>query len=66
LEEKINEDGYTSEYQNGANQFGTKQSEEVKTHLAMTKNLATVLKTLADLAPEKKGAKSRLDELREA
>ncbi|EQB20024.1 hypothetical protein UNSWDHB_2610 [Dehalobacter sp. UNSWDHB] len=65
LEAIINEQGYTSEYQNGANQFGTKQSEEVKTHIAMTKNLAAVLKTLADIAPPVKKKESRLQALRD-
>lgn len=32
LQEIINEEGYTVEYQNGANQSGTKQSDAVKTH----------------------------------
>lgn len=40
LQEIINEEGYTVEYQNGANQSGTKQSDAVKTHIAMTKNHA--------------------------
>lgn len=65
IEAVINEQGYTVEYQNGANQFGTKQSDEVKTHLAMTKNLATVLKTLADIAPPEKKKDSRLQALRD-
>lgn len=65
LEAIINEQGYTVEYQNGANQSGTKQSDEVKTHIAMTKNLSTVLKTLADIAPPVKKKESRLQALRE-
>lgn len=65
LEAIINEQGYTVEYQNGANQFGTKQSDEVKTHIAMVKNLATVLKTLADIAPPERKKESRLQALRD-
>ncbi len=65
LEAIINKDGYTSEYQNGEHQKGTKQSDEVKTHIAMSKNLATAIKTLADIAPAKKGEKSRLQQLRD-
>lgn len=65
LEAIINEEGYTVEYQNGANQSGTKQSDEVKTYIAMTKNLATVIKTLADIAPPVKKKESRLQALRE-
>lgn len=37
LQEIINEEGYIVEYQNGENQKGTKQSDAVKTHIAMTK-----------------------------
>ena len=44
LQEIINEEGYTVEYQNGANQSGTKQSDAVKTHIAMTKNHAAIIK----------------------
>lgn len=65
LEEIINENGYTVEYQNGANQSGTKQSDEVKTHLAMTKNLTTAISKLAELAPAEKKKKSRLQALRD-
>ncbi len=63
LEKTINEEGYTSEYQNGENQFGTKQSDEVKTLIAMQKNLTTAVKTLADIAPPTKPKKNRLQEL---
>jgi len=64
LQEEINEKGITEEYQNGANQWGTKQSEAVKTHIAMTRNHVSVMKTLADLAPPAPKGKSKLDELR--
>ena len=64
LEEIINEQGYTDTYQNGENQYGTKQSEAVKTHLAMTKNLSTVVKQLTDLVPPERKKASRLQILR--
>jgi len=60
LEETINENGFVSEYKNGENQFGTKQSDEVKTLIAMQKNLCTAIKTLADIAPPTKKKDSRL------
>jgi O6-methylguanine-DNA--protein-cysteine methyltransferase len=60
LQAEINEKGYTDEYKNGANQYGTKQSEAVKTHIAMTRNHAAILKTLADLAPPKPKPQSKL------
>ena len=46
LQEIINEEGYTVEYQNGANQSGTKQSDAVKTHIAMTKEKMIYMKPL--------------------
>ena len=65
LEEIINEEGYTVEYQNGANQSGTKQSDAVKTHIAMTKNHAAIIKQLCDLVPPEKKKESRLQALRD-
>ena len=64
LQEDINKKGYTEEYQNGANQWGTKQSEAVKTHIAMTRNHATIIKTLADLAPPAPKGESKLAALK--
>lgn len=65
LEEEINANGYISEYKNGEKQFGEKQSDAVKTHLAMTKNLAVVIKQLAELVPPEKKKNSRLQALRD-
>ena len=65
LQEIINEEGYVDEYQNGANQSGRKQSEAVKTHIAMTKNHAVIMKQLADLTPPVREKKSALQELRD-
>lgn len=65
LEEEINTNGYIAEYKNGENQFGEKQSDAVKTHLAMTKNLAVVIKQLAELVPPEKKKNSRLQALRD-
>lgn len=65
LQEIINAEGYTDEYQNGKNQSGTKQSEAVKIHLSMTKNHAAVIKQLADLAPPVKRKNSALQALRD-
>jgi len=65
LQERINEEGYTEEYKNGPNQFGRKQSEAVKTHIAMTKNYAAIMKALADLAPPARKKKSALQSLRD-
>ena len=51
LQEIINRDGYTHEYQNGANQKGIKQTAEMKTHIDMTRNYTTIMKQLVDLCP---------------
>lgn len=64
LQEKINAEGCTCEYQNGANQYGTKKSPEVEIHLAMTKNYTAVIKQLVDLVPPEKKKNSKLEALR--
>lgn len=65
LQDIINAEGYIVEYQNGANQSGTKQSDAVKTHIAMTKNHASIIKQLCDLVPPEKKKESRLQALRD-
>lgn len=65
LQEEINREGYVVEYQNGANQSGTKQSDAVKTHIAMTKNHAAIIRQLCELVPPEEKAKSRLAALRD-
>ena len=64
LQEKINQDGYTQEYQNGANQSGVKKSSEVEMHIAMTRNQTTVIKQLVDLCPLEVRKDSKLAALR--
>lgn len=64
LQDTINAEGCTCEYQNGENQFGTKKSPEVEIHLAMTKNYTAVIKQLVDLVPPEKKKNSRLEALR--
>lgn len=63
LQAVINENGFVVEYKNGENQYGTKQSDEAKTLIALQKNLAAAVKTLADIAPPTKEKKGRLQEL---
>ena len=53
------------EYQNGENQKGTKQRDAVKTHIAMTKNHAAIIKQLTDLVPPEKKKESKLQALRD-
>ena len=52
LQAKLEKDGWTSEYQNGQNQWGTKKSPEV-------------IKQLTELVPAAKRKTSRLAALRE-
>ena len=60
LEEIINNEGYTHEYQNGKDQKGIKQTVEVKAHIEMTRNLTTIIKQLSDLAPQEKRKDGKL------
>ena len=66
LQKDITAKGITETYQNGANQSGTKQSEAVKTHIAMTRNHAAIMKTLADLTPAARAKKTTLQKLMES
>ena len=51
LQEIINRDGTVERYQNGANQFGIKQSAAVQSYNALVKNYAAVIKTLSGIIP---------------
>ena len=52
--------GYVSEYQNGANQWGTKKSPEVEVYLSMTKNYVMIVKQLLDIVPDEDKAEDEL------
>lgn len=52
LQEIINVKGYTEEYQNGDNQFGTKKSSEVDIYNTMVKNFNATMKQLIDMLPD--------------
>lgn len=54
LQETIEQEGWTSEYKNGENQYGTKKSPEAETYIALSKNYAAVIKQLVDLVPAAK------------
>ena len=60
LQNIINEEGYTQEYQNGANQKGIKQTAELRSHIDMTRNLSGIMKQLVDLAPAEKRVDGKL------
>lgn len=65
LQETIEQEGWTSEYKNGENQYGTKKSPEAETYIALSKNYAAVIKQLTELAPAAKRKESRLAALRD-
>ena len=53
LQQAINEKGVVEEYRNGANQFGIKESSEVKIYNTMIKNhTATVIGNASDVKEE--------------
>jgi hypothetical protein len=52
LEAEINRDGCTSEYQNGENQWGTKQSPAVQSYSSLMQRYLAAMKQLIDLLPE--------------
>ena len=64
LQETIEQEGWTSEYKNGENQYGTKKSPEAETYIALSKNYAAVIKQLTELVPAAKRKASRLAALR--
>lgn len=51
LQEIIATEGVTDTYQNGANQYGTKQSATLQSYNSLIKNYASVIKTLSQLLP---------------
>lgn len=65
LQAGINADGATDEYQNGANQYGVKQSATLQAYNSLIKNYANVIKTLAQLLPPEK-KKPALDSIQAA
>lgn len=65
LQETIEQDGWTSEYKNGENQYGTKKSPEAETYIALSKNYAAVIKQLTELVPATKRKSSKLAALRD-
>lgn len=65
LQDEINENGFICEYKNGANQYGTKQSPEVATYIAMSRDHTTIIAKLVELAPPAARAKSKLAALRD-
>ena len=65
LQDQIEQEGWTSEYKNGENQYGTKKSPEAETYLALSKNYAAIIKQLTELVPAQKRKASKLAALRD-
>lgn len=63
LEIELAENGWTEEYQNGKEQSGVKRSASADVHIALTKNLSSVMKQLLDIVPPAKRKNSKLAEL---
>lgn len=67
LQEEINANGFTEEYQNGANQFGKKKSVAAEMYTSLTKNYTAIIKQLTDLVPAQQQKQvSKLAMLRQA
>lgn len=67
LQETIARDGPVDHYQNGANQFGMKQSAALQGYVVLQKTYLATIKSLADhLPPEKKAALDPMAEARAA
>ena len=64
LQQTINQNGVSEEYKNGANQWGRKQSPETEVYISLTRNLNTIIKQLADLAPPAAEKNSKIAEIR--
>lgn len=62
LEESIDIEGTTIEYNNGGGQSGIKDNPDVKTLIQYTRNITTITKQLVDLVPPA-NKKSKLEEL---
>ena len=52
LREKIARNGTSSEYKNGENQYGTKQSPDTQTYLQMSQKQTQAMKILVDCLPK--------------
>ncbi|GLC32911.1 hypothetical protein [Clostridium omnivorum] len=61
LQDYLNKNGLTCEYQNGENQFGVKKSPEVEIYNTMIKNFVSTMKSLTDLLPKEIAAKIKDD-----
>ena len=52
LQSYLIKNGWTVDYQNGENQFGTKKSPEIEIYNTMIKNFVSTMKAITDLLPK--------------
>lgn len=57
LQNHLNKEGLTCEYQNGENQYGIKKAPEIDIYNTMIKNFISAMKSLTDLLPKGSGDK---------
>lgn len=55
LRQEVEATGWTEEYQNGANQSGTKKSSAGEAYIQLSKVYLATIKQLVELAPEAQG-----------
>lgn len=65
LESCIDQDGYTTEYQNGENQWGTKKNPDVETHNSMSQRFTQIMDYLNKLLPEKPVSDEKADTMKD-
>lgn len=63
LREKINKNGTVDRYQNGATQWGTKQSPDAQLYLQFSQKLAQGMKILLDCLPKNEKGAEVADEM---
>ena len=61
LQDYLNANGLTCEYQNGENQFGIKKSPEIEIYNTMIKNFVSTMKAITDLLPKEIASKIKSD-----
>lgn len=64
LEKHINKNGVKEDWNNGANQYGIRESIEAKTYKDMIKNYIAVIKQLNDMLPKTSKDNNKLEEFK--
>ena len=61
LQDYLEKNGWTEEYQNGQNQFGKKKSSEGDTYNQLIKNYTVIMRHIMDSLPEQPQVKDEFD-----